>query len=259
MFPFIFPKIMINSHKQVHIGQPLVILPTVDSTNKYAMQEVHAHMAKHGTAYFALGQTEGRGQRGKTWKTTEGENIILTVVTEPQCLFPPNPFLFNAAFALACYHFYKTWAGDETRIKWPNDLYWRDRKAGGILIENVVNGKDWKYALIGIGININQVHFDPDIPNPVSLRQIRGEFLDPLALAKELLIRIEEYWHSWKSSPQDLLHEYNELLFRKNEKAKFRTGNRVFEGVVKGVNESGEIILQTDMEECFSFGELTWL
>jgi|694.fasta_scaffold00817_4 BirA family biotin operon repressor/biotin-[acetyl-CoA-carboxylase] ligase len=259
MFPFIFPKITINSHKQVYIGQPLVILTTVDSTNKYAMEEVHAHMAKHGTAYFALEQREGRGQRGKTWKTTPGENIILTVVTEPQCLFPANPFLFNAAIALACYRFYKTWAGDETRVKWPNDLYWRDRKAGGVLIENVVHGNTWTFALVGIGININQVQFDPNIPNPVSLRQIRGEVLDPLVLAKELMILIEEYWQVWKNNPAELMAEYNEILFRKGEKAKFKAGNRIFEAFVSGVNESGELMVHTATEECFKVGQLIWL
>lgn len=250
---------MINSHKQLHIGQPLVILPTVDSTNKYAMQEVHAHMAKHGTAYFALDQTDGRGQRGKTWRTTKGENIILTVVTEPQCIFPASPFLFTAAVALACYHFYKTWADDETRVKWPNDLYWRDRKAGGILIENVIHGNRWTFAVVGIGINVNQVRFEPDLPNPVSLRQIRGEVLDPLTLAKELMILLDQYWEIWKNKPGNLLTEYNEILFQRGEKAKFKAGSRVFEAVVKGVNELGELVLQTAVEECFSVGQLIWL
>jgi len=259
MFPFIFPKIMINSQKQVHIGEPLVILPTVGSTNKYAMQEVHAHMAKHGTAYFALEQTEGRGQRGKTWKTSVGENILLTVVTEPQCIFPSNPFLFNASIALACYHFYKTWACDETRIKWPNDLYWRDRKAGGILIENMVKGNRWSFAIIGIGINVNQVQFDHDIPNPVSLRQIRGEVLDPLELARELLAQIDHYWGLWKNGDTDIMQLFNEVLYRKGEMAKFKSGNRIFEGRVKAVNGRGELVVETAIEENFSVGQLTWL
>ncbi len=241
------------------IGQPLVILESIDSTNKYAMQQVHAHMTNHGTTYFALEQTEGRGQRGRIWKTTAGENIIMTIVTEPQCIFPPVPFLFNAAIALACHDFYKKWTDDQTKIKWPNDLYWRDRKAGGILIENVVNGNQWTHALIGIGINVNQVTFDPDIPNPVSLRQIRGELLDPVELAKELAGLVEHYWMQWKYDPSNLMTQFNDVLFRKGEQTKFRSGARNFEALVKGVNPFGELILETAMEEVFAFGEVSWL
>jgi BirA family biotin operon repressor/biotin-[acetyl-CoA-carboxylase] ligase len=241
------------------IGYPLVILPTVDSTNKYAMEQVHAHMAKHGAAYFAMEQTQGRGQRGKTWETSAGENIIVSVVTGPQCPFPPDPFIFNAAVALACYDFYKNLAGDETSIKWPNDIYWRDRKAGGILIENVVNGGMWNWAIIGIGINVNQVIFDPSIPNPVSLRQIRGEVLDPFLLTRELLASIERYWHRWRADPGNILETYNSVMYKRNQKIKFRTGNRVFEGTVKEVNAEGELVVITAMEERFKFGELIWL
>lgn len=250
---------MINSHKQVQIGQPLVILPTVDSTNKYAMQQVHAHMAKHGSAYFALEQTDGRGQRGKSWKTSPGDNIILTVVTEPQCIFPANPFVFNAAIALACYDFYKKWGGDGTSIKWPNDLYWRDRKAGGILIENVIQGNHWNFAIVGIGININQVVFDPLIPNPVSLRQIRGQVMDPVDLARELLAYIDQYWGLWKTGGTDIIQLFNDVLYQKGETARFKSGNRIFEGRVKLVRGSGELVVETAIEESFSVGQLTWL
>ncbi len=241
------------------IGEPLVILPTVDSTNKYAMQQVHAHMAKHGAAYFAMEQTSGKGQRGKTWETAPGQNIILTVVTSPQCLFPADPFIFNAAMALACYEFYKKWGGDETSIKWPNDIYWRDRKAGGILIENIVNGRDWNWAIAGIGINVNQVSFDPAIPNPVSLRQIRGEVLDPLALTKELLSSLDQYWSFWKNDPASLLDQYNNILYGKGRKVKLKSGNRVFEATVKGVTAAGQLVVFTAVEEYFNFGDLIWL
>ena len=83
------------------------------------------------------------------------------------------------------------YAGDETKIKWPNDLYWQDRKAGGILIESIVRSREsgvgsWEWAIIGIGININQTTFPDDLPNPVSLKQITGKNFDPVELAKEL-------------------------------------------------------------------------
>ncbi len=241
------------------IGQPLNILTTVDSTNKYAMQDVHAHMAKHGAAYFAMEQTAGKGQRGKTWNAAAGENIILSVIISPQCVFPADPFIFNAAIALACYDFLHKWAGNEISIKWPNDLYWRDRKAGGILIENIVNGNTWNWAIVGIGINVNQSEFDPSIPNPASIRQIRGEILDPLALTQELLILLEYYWNVWKNDPGGLLEKFNKVLYRRGQKARFKAGSRVFEGTVKEVTAAGQLVLETAMEETFNFGDLIWL
>jgi BirA family biotin operon repressor/biotin-[acetyl-CoA-carboxylase] ligase len=115
------------------IGQRLIILPSIDSTNNYAMGQANAGLAGHGTVYFALEQTAGKGQRGKSWITTVGENIMMSVVIEPQSLKINDQFLLSAAIALGCYDFFKSYAGDEISIKWPNDIYWRDRKAGGYL------------------------------------------------------------------------------------------------------------------------------
>ena len=121
------------------IGQPLTVLSSADSTNNYAMAQVREGLAGHGAAYFALEQTAGRGQRGKQWITEPGQNIMISIVTTPGEPFIQTPFAFSASIALACYDFFKTYGSpDETRIKWPNDLYWQDRKAGGVLIESLV-------------------------------------------------------------------------------------------------------------------------
>lgn len=102
------------------------------------MAQATAGHASHGTAYFALQQTAGKGQRGKIWHTTPGENIMMSVVIQPEPLKTSQQFLLSAAIALGCYDFFKNYAGEETSIKWPNDIYWRDRKAAGILIESRV-------------------------------------------------------------------------------------------------------------------------
>src|SRR6186713_2645315 len=133
------------------IGNPFTVLATVDSTNNYAMAQVHAGLAKHGAAWFAREQHSGRGQRSKLWVTQPGENIILSTVVEPFLLIQQQ-FALSAAIALACHRFFSKFAGEETKIKWPNDLYWRDRKAGGILVENVIGSLDPIAIELGIGI-----------------------------------------------------------------------------------------------------------
>src|SRR5215210_6618050 len=148
-----------------HIGHFFSTLPSVDSTNNYAMAQVHAGLARHGFVYSTLQQTAGKGQRGKTWSTDSGSNITLSVVLEPSGLNYAKQFFLSAAVALACLDFTRIYAGEKTKIKWPNDIYWSDRKAGGILIENVLKGEEWKHSIVGIGININQTLFPPGIRN----------------------------------------------------------------------------------------------
>ncbi|MEO6316868.1 MAG: biotin--[acetyl-CoA-carboxylase] ligase, partial [Chitinophagaceae bacterium] len=106
------------------------------------MAKVRTGLAKHGDGYFAMAQVQGKGQRGKAWLTDPGTNIILTLVLNTSGLQLAQQFLFNAAIALGIHDFFAANAGDETTIKWPNDIYWRDRKAAGLLIENIIGGKD---------------------------------------------------------------------------------------------------------------------
>ena len=125
------------------IGQPFIIIPKVDSSNNYAMAQAQSGGAEHGTVYFACEQSAGKGQRGKTWISRPNENVIISAIIQPDSLLLDHQFQLSVAMALACYDFFKTFASEEfTRIKWPNDLYWQDRKAGGILIESGVGSRE---------------------------------------------------------------------------------------------------------------------
>ena len=137
-------------------GSFFTILDTVDSTNNYAMARIDDGLAKHGMVWFANEQTAGKGQRGKEWASEKGKNIAMSLVLSPEQLKLTSQFHLSAAVALACFEFLSGYIDGEAKIKWPNDLFWRDRKAGGILIENKLQGKTWKWAVVGIGININQ-------------------------------------------------------------------------------------------------------
>ena len=136
-------------------GSSLVIIDKVDSTNNYAMGLIREGLTKHGAAYFAIEQTAGKGRRSKGWTAEKGKNIILSIVVAPDFLNIQNQFQLSVVAALGCYDLFKNYAGDNVYLKWPNDIFWNDRKAGGILIENVIKGKKWKWSIVGIGININ--------------------------------------------------------------------------------------------------------
>ena len=224
------------------------------------MNEARLGQTSDGAAYFALDQYQGKGQRDKTWNSKPGENIILSVVKDCSGFHLNNQFQLSVAVALACFDFFSAYAGDETRIKWPNDIYWRDRKAGGILIENMVKSDRWSKAIIGMGININQTTFDTIEGKPVSLKQITGKSFDPISLAKELCQHLEHRFLVLENKPFDqLLSAYNDQLYKKDELVPFKRNNILFQAKVNGVDKDGHLLIMHGLEERIRFGEITWL
>lgn len=248
-------------HQAAHlpIGDPFIELPTVDSTNNYAMAQVQKGLANHGTAYFAHNQTAGKGQRGKSWTTNRGENLILSVVVQPIQLKPADTFYLSATIATACYDFFKNYAGSDSSIKWPNDIYWCDRKAGGILIENILRRNFWSYAIVGIGLNINQTQFAKELPNPVSLKQITGNTYDPVTLAKELCSFLEIHYQKLLADPGKIIDHYNSNLYKLNESVRLKKQNTIYETTLKEVSTAGKLITRDTIVREFDFGEIEWI
>ncbi len=234
------------------------ILDTVDSTNNYAMAKVHAGMAAHGMAWFAKEQTAGKGQRGRHWISEKGKNIALSLVLEPERLLIKSQFQLSAVVAITCFEFFSKYAGEETTIKWPNDLFWRDRKAGGILIENVLQAKTWRWAVVGIGININQTRFDKAILNPVSLKQITGKNFKIIELAKELQALLMKNLGEMKPA-DEIFNQYNEHLYKINKTVKLKKDGLIFDTVIKEVSAAGRLITVDAIEREFDFGEVEWV
>jgi len=306
----------------ISTGGNLTILESVDSTNNYAMAMVRTGLAKHGDGYFANAQLQGKGQRGKVWQTEPGTNIILSLAMRPLNLTLSRQFHFSAAIALAVRDFFDAYSGGDTTIKWPNDIYWRDRKAGGILIENIIVGREatdvrreasdvrreapvppkpdpppgmdapvpgtkhtahstqhptqnnqepapntqhpapntspWQWAIVGMGININQTSFPENLRNAVSLKQITGKTQDVIELAKELCQHVEKRYRQLLAG-NDLVAEYNQHLFMRDQIVTLKKDNRVFSATIKDVTPTGELVVMTAMEEHFGFGEIEWI
>jgi BirA family transcriptional regulator, biotin operon repressor / biotin---[acetyl-CoA-carboxylase] ligase len=261
---------------------PFIELQSVDSTNNYARQlfegqlkaglpvrqEDKPDLAQHGMAVFAHEQVTGKGQRGKIWASEKGANIAMSILIKPGLLRLSAQFQLSACAAVALHDFFTNYTGGDVFIKWPNDLYWQDRKAGGILIENIVTGQQtgisdtpqWKWSIIGMGVNINQTSFLPDLPNPVSLKQITGKIFEPLLLAKELHnLFLDKYNSLIQDGFDNIYAAYCTHLYKRNETVKFKKGARVFEAVVKTVLPTGRLAVQHAVEEEFDFGEVEWV
>ena len=250
----------IKNKNLLPIGDAFIELHSVDSTNNYAMAQAVAGVATHGTLYFANEQWAGKGQRGRTWSSNPGENIIVSVVLEPVAMSASRTFDLSAGVALACHDLISRYTGEEdAKIKWPNDLYWNDRKAGGILIENSFRGDRWAHAIVGIGININQTNFPNSAPNPVSLRQITGRSYDTVQLARELATCLDRRYRELEAGSAGLIAEYNSQLYRLGKEVRLKKDNAAFDTVITGVSAQGRLQTRDVLEREFVFGEVEWV
>jgi BirA family biotin operon repressor/biotin-[acetyl-CoA-carboxylase] ligase len=192
----------------IRLGEPFIELAAIDSTNIYAMNLVHKGLALSGSCYTADFQTAGKGQHGRVWESEKGQNLLSSYVLELKQLktdkiwTPADQIGFSAAIALGARAFFATFAGEETKIKKPNDIYFRDRKAGGILIENLVRGKDWTWTVVGIGMNINQSSFstasvNQKAANPISLQEITNQIWELKKMQKHLSEALTTAIQNW--------------------------------------------------------------
>lgn len=220
---------------------------------------VHEGLAQHGTVVFTHHQTKGKGQRGKEWKTVAGENLSFSIVVQPHFLTAAKAFQLLAVTAVSVHTQLLTLVGDELKIKWPNDLYWRDRKTGGILIENVFRGAHWQWSVIGIGINVNQTAFE-ELQNPVSLKQITGAQTDVQELARAIYSQLMNDLLLLEQQGFDAFYAaYNQQLYKRNETVRLKKGNRNFETEIQSVNKRGQLVTGKDAAQCFAFGEVEWI
>lgn len=247
------------------IGTPFIELQSIDSTNNYARRLIQDSLTLHGSVIFSHEQLAGKGQRDKVWASEKDANIIMSIVINPEPLQVSQQFRLIACVATTLNDFFTKYAGIQTKIKWPNDLYWQDRKAGGVLIENIVSThqliiNNWKWAIIGIGININQTSFSSELQNPVSLKQITGKHFDVIDLSKELCQMLDEKFKRLIDGDfENIFSQYLFHLYKRNEKVKLKKEKRIFEALIKEVSPEGKLIVQHSIQEEFDFGEIEWI
>jgi BirA family transcriptional regulator, biotin operon repressor / biotin---[acetyl-CoA-carboxylase] ligase len=234
----------------------LIELESVDSTNNYAMGLVHEGLASDGLICLARHQWAGKGQRGKTWESESGQNLIMSLIIEPQPLDLSQQFLLSAAVSLAILDLVLTISGNKWTVKWPNDIFWDDRKAAGILIESVIQGKNWPFAVVGIGMNLNQESFSPDIPNAISLKQITGDDYDPPSFARQLVPLIQNRVSQLRKDPDKILSGFNQSLYRRNQIIALKKRHELFVTRLESVDSRGALITA---DGSFNLGEAEFM
>lgn len=245
---------------QQAIGHRFQELTSIDSTNLYAIQQVHAGTAQHGDAFFAHAQVSGRGQRGKQWWSASGQNIALSIIIDTTKLNSSERFRLSATVSMGVLDWLQQVAEGDWKVKWPNDLYHDDRKAGGILIENQMKSGRWSHAVVGIGINMNQHSFPGHLPNPVSLYMISHKRYNCLQESKQICDFLEKRWQQLLSGDWlKILKDYNKLLYGRDLVCRIKKDSAVIPCLIRSVNEQGQLIAGENYEWAFEFGEVSWV
>ena len=243
------------------IGQNIVELATVDSSNNYAKELLADGKPAEGTIVFAREQHSGRGQMGNSWETEAGKNLTLSVILYPEFLEASQQFYLNMAMSLAIKDFCESVLNDEIKIKWPNDIYFRDKKLGGVLIENNINGTRLSSSVVGIGLNINQEVFDVSLPNPISFFQITNREFKLETLIELLASFIEKYYLQLRQLHFNFLDKaYTVALYRYQQTYEFKKGEQIFKGEINGVAKDGKLIIHSAGKELrFGFKEVEFV
>lgn len=242
------------------LGTPFMSLSSVDSTNEEVRRTIQAGKAVPGMAIFTADQQKGKGQRGKTWEAAKDQSLALSLLIKPHFLTVHQQFLLSAMIALGTRNWLANQVStDQFRIKWPNDLYWNNQKIGGILIENIVtSGGEWNWAIVGIGINLNQDKFPDNLPNPISLFQVNGKKSEPATAAKSLCASLSDFLQTAMSKDeQKILEQYQQLLYGSGELCNFSRAGVSFQAIPLGVTPQGELLLDR-IEKPLQHGELEW-
>lgn len=208
-------------------------IKATNSTNSLMKEMLAKDEWPEGERFLYTGyQTAGRGQTGNSWESEADKNLLCSI------LLPPNKNLYflNIAVGVALLRV----IGEDFTIKWPNDIYYGDKKVAGILIENAIIGNEIKYSIAGIGLNVNQTTFVSDAPNPVSLKQITGKEYDIERLMSLLFETVQSVLNE---SEQEVWAYYKSHLYRREGFWPFEDKNGRFEAAIQNVLPTGEIIL----------------
>ncbi|MGY3054458.1 BirA family biotin operon repressor/biotin-[acetyl-CoA-carboxylase] ligase [Pedobacter sp. UYEF25] len=252
-----------NTFSTLFIGQKLIKLIEVDSTNSYLRDLLsNSEPLAEGTVIMAAHQTAGRGQQGAIWESERGKNIMLSIYLSPKAIPLHKQFFLNIAVSLAVTRALNRFTKEPVKIKWPNDLYFQNKKLGGILIENTLAGTIIKSSIIGIGINVNQRSFSKSIASrTISLAAILGADIDLDEIVGEICVFMEKYYLLLLSKKYDILHrDYSESLYLRGQSSFFSENGQVFEGTITDVDDSGLLLIDIENHlKKFNFKEVQFL
>lgn len=236
----------------------IIRLEEIDSTNRY-LKKYREEGDEEMIVAVADYQAAGKGQGTHTWESEKGKNLLFSIKVYPHWIPVRRQFVLSMAGALAVKDALDSYV-EHITLKWPNDVYWNDQKISGTLIENTIDSKGIKSCVFGIGLNVNQLVFHSDAPNPVSLAQILGHEVDRDEVLKKILDGFEKYYELLRRADyMDVSGIYHLSLYRRKGFHPYRDADGEFEGALVEVEDDGHLILHDRQGRIrsYAFGEIS--
>ena len=236
----------------------MIHLNETDSTNRYLQQlcqETGNNKVEEFTTVCADYQTAGKGQRGNSWEAAKGANLLFSFVCYPTFVPIRQQFVLSRLISLGIKETLDEYCSDIS-IKWPNDIYWKEKKICGILIENDLQGNSIGRCISGIGLNINQEVFLSDAPNPISLKQITGEHYQRETILEKVMQRIEQSYQKLKEDSayaSELATRYAASLFRREGLHCYQDKDGLFNARLVRVEADGRFVLMDEANQKRSY------
>ena len=236
--------------------------PQLESTNTELKHLISVKKLPEYSVVISADQTAGRGQTGNHWESEKNANLTFSLLLRPKLLAPHLQFYISKIVSLGIIDAIKKLTDIEAKIKWPNDIYINDKKVAGILIENSILGPQLDYCIVGIGLNVNQVNFTSDAPNPVSLKNISGTSYNLENTLKVVLEHIHLRYDQLQIHHSELINKnYMNSLYRNKGFFDFRDKQGLFNARIDKINEFGLMTLvdTKGKEREYAFKEVSFI
>lgn len=239
------------------IGQKIVHLESVDSTNNYAANVFKDGSIEHGTVILADIQTNGRGQRGNTWQSDAFENLTMSIAIDPNLCKINNLISLNHITSVALFKIVSSYCKN-VKIKWPNDIVVGENKIAGILIESQFSGNKM-LSIVGIGLNVNQTDFENGKTTSLSIEASKN--INLKALVFEYISHFNEVLNEYQKQGENHIHQFfDNYLWLKGISSKFIWNDKVFEGIIKNTDKTGQINIDIQGDtHSFKNGEIKYV
>jgi len=250
------------SLNNICIGNYILQIEACESTNIYAKNLMAKNEPMEGTVIITDKQTKGKGQFGNKWLSEDYKNLTLSIILKPTFLAPAEQFYLSKIVSLACLDTFLDFDVNDFTIKWPNDIYFKNKKIGGVLIENSISSTQINDCVIGVGLNINQNYFK-NLATAISLKNIIDKEVSLEEILAIFLKKLDVFYLMLRNRKLLLI----DSLYKKNLLGIEKTMNFVntetlnnFQAKVIGVNTLGQLHLEINNESVFfNFKEVSWI
>ena len=221
---------------------------TLESTNQYLQNLLNEGIDIVDNIVVTDYQTSGKGQGKNVWESENGKNLLFSIALDMSFLKAENQFLLTQIVSVTMINVLKKYLPEESlSIKWPNDIYFNNKKIAGILIKNEIRGMMMGTSIIGIGLNVNQTSFNEDLPNPISMKMITGNDFELETILNDICFELralsyEQYRNTHSS--QLTAHSYIKYLYRYKQWASYEHEGQVKEMMIIGYDQFGRLILK---------------